>query len=534
MKRAVVTVLLCFAVALVVAPVGARPGGGQNYSSPSPSPRSYPSPASPSPRPWSSPSPSPRSSPWSSPSPSPRSGSSDYDYTPSPGSSYSGGGGGGGGAASLFFMLLFVGVVVVVTVVKHVVDRQREDWATNMGSTFVAPDLSWSPPPPPPPKPTEPPGRDKLLELTQVHDPEFSLVVFEDFLYSLFAAFHEARGKSARHDVTPYVESEAKNELLKKKDDVRSVIVGSMEITKARAAGNRLAVEVTFEANYEEVERGVVRAFYASEKWVLQRALTAKSRAPDKASLDDCPNCGASLADLDGNVCRYCKEALTPGRFDWAVTHITAERSTRGPMLGGADTVEVGTDRPTIVRPGAEKRYAQLCERDPSFSWPGFQERVKVIFAALHEGWNARDWRPVRPYVSDQLFQSQLYWIEEYKKQRLVNHTDGARVASMTMSNVESDKHFDSLTVRVFATGKDYTVHEEGRLVSGNRHVDREYSEYWTLIRGRGAAGSTKSDAGCPNCGAALSINMAGACEHCQVKVTRGQFDWVLSRIEQD
>jgi hypothetical protein len=27
---------------------------------------------------------------------------------------------------------------------------------------------------------------------------------------------------------------------------------------------------------------------------------------------------------------------------------------------------------------------------------------------------------------------------------------------------------------------------------------------------------------------------MAGHCEYCRVKVVSGQFDWVLSRIEQD
>jgi hypothetical protein len=27
---------------------------------------------------------------------------------------------------------------------------------------------------------------------------------------------------------------------------------------------------------------------------------------------------------------------------------------------------------------------------------------------------------------------------------------------------------------------------------------------------------------------------MAGSCEHCNAKVTSGEFDWVLSRIEQD
>ena len=38
----------------------------------------------------------------------------------------------------------------------------------------------------------------------------------------------------------------------------------------------------------------------------------------------------------------------------------------------------------------------------------------------------------------------------------------------------------------------------------------------------------------CPSCGAPLKIEMAGNCSYCRAKVTSGDFDWVLSRIEQD
>ena len=31
-----------------------------------------------------------------------------------------------------------------------------------------------------------------------------------------------------------------------------------------------------------------------------------------------------------------------------------------------------------------------------------------------------------------------------------------------------------------------------------------------------------------------LKISMAGSCEYCQAHVTAGEFDWVLSKIEQD
>ena len=41
-------------------------------------------------------------------------------------------------------------------------------------------------------------------------------------------------------------------------------------------------------------------------------------------------------------------------------------------------------------------------------------------------------------------------------------------------------------------------------------------------------------DAVCPNCAAELNITMAGECEYCGSKLTSGDFDWVLSEIQQD
>ena len=46
--------------------------------------------------------------------------------------------------------------------------------------------------------------------------------------------------------------------------------------------------------------------------------------------------------------------------------------------------------------------------------------------------------------------------------------------------------------------------------------------------------GAARADPDCPTCGAPLRIEMAGNCSYCRAKVTSGEFDWVLSRIEQD
>ena len=143
--------------------------------------------------------------------------------------------------------------------------------------------------------------------------------------------------------------------------------------------------------------------------------------------------------------------------------------------------------------------------------------------------------KPIRPFVSDSLFEYLQYWIDAYRQQGLRNVLQGMHITRITLAKVVRDKHFDALTFRLWGTGHDTTVRQDnGQVVGGNPHADRAYSEYWTLIRGAGVRGAPTIDASCPNCGAPLATNMAGDCEHCGAKITRGDFDWVLSKIEQD
>jgi hypothetical protein len=126
------------------------------------------------------------------------------------------------------------------------------------------------------------------------------------------------------------------------------------------------------------------------------------------------------------------------------------------------------------------------------------------------------------------------YWITEYRRQRLRNVLEDVRIESLEVVKVTTDAFYDALTFRIFASMCDYTADEQGKLVCGSKTTPRRFSEYWTFIRRRGVKQKDKDDEHCPNCGAPLKVNMAGVCEYCQGKITSGEFDWVLSRIEQD
>jgi predicted lipid-binding transport protein (Tim44 family) len=368
-------------------------------------------------------------------------------------------------------------------------------------------------------------------------DDAFSFVLFEDFLYALYAEAHTARAAGDVDRLAPYLSNVARTELRElPANGIDGIVIGGMRVESITTLGDKISLDAVFTTNLAEKDFvGKPAAFYMEERWTLCRFASARSRPPERARVVGCPSCGGPLDKMVMQKCGYCGVTSPAGEFDWFVEDIeVVHREARGPMLTGT-TEEVGTDAPTIVAPDARREMDALNARDPGFTWASFVNKVRVVFDAFHTSWSAQDLTAVRAYLSDNLFELQRYWVSAYQQQGLHNRTENPTIVTVHLARISHDRFFDAVTVRVFATCVDYTTDEKGAVVGGDRTKPREYTEYWTFIRGVAKAGAPRADGACPSCGAAISgINMAGQCTHCNAKVTSGEFDWVLSRIEQD
>jgi hypothetical protein len=387
------------------------------------------------------------------------------------------------------------------------------------------------------PPPVQARGRGEL-EAIRHTDPSFSIVLFEDFLYALYTELRVAHGLGKQVRLEPYLDAAILGELARHPSaPVGQVVIGAMRFLTFDASDPaRFRVEVEFETNYTETPaNGREQAYWVSERWALARARTARSRPPERARVLDCPGCGAPIEKVVGGQCRHCNRVVSGGQLDWVVTSITVDaKAPRGPMLTGT-TEEQGTNLPTVVDPMLGPRLAALSAKDRAFDMLMLQRRVGLIFGTMQHAWTSLEWERARPFLSDNLFEAQRYWIESYRKAGLRNVTERARILRIDVARVTQDAYFDALTLRVYATGLDYTIQaSDNAVVGGNRQRERMYSEYWTLLRGTGASGPTRVEPVCPRCGAPLDITMTGACKQCQAKVNSGAFDWVLARIEQD
>jgi DNA-directed RNA polymerase subunit RPC12/RpoP len=474
------------------------------------------------------------------------------DARPGGGQGYSGGGsggsGGGGGDGGLIFLLIrlliwlifshpLIGIPLTIVLVIGFI-RWNKNAQVGRQSWDSAPSR---PPAPPPLRPAQD------LEAIRSLDPDFSIVLFDDFVYSLYAKAHQSRSNRRDLDaLAPYLSEAVRNNLEQRRPagtPVTAVIVGALRVLDVALPGPlsgptpdpRVRVSLDIESNLTLGAAGSERTQYVEERWRLVRGADVRTRPPQQVQSFHCPNCGAPFETTGGDRCQYCGEVVSGGRFDWTVESIDAVRAeARPPALTGT-VEEVGTDWPTIFHPELPARRAELLRDDPTATDEALAARIRLIYDDLNQAWTGLDLKPVRPYVSDGLFDYLQYWVAAYPSQGLRNVLEGMRLTELTLTKIVRDRWYDALTFRIWGSGRDSTVRvATGEVVGGDPKHDRAYSEYWTLIRGSGVRGAPRADKTCPNCGAPLDTNMAGECAHCGAKITSGDFDWVLSQIEQD
>jgi Tim44-like domain len=378
-------------------------------------------------------------------------------------------------------------------------------------------------------------------------DPNFSEIVFTDFCYALYGKAHEARGAgAAKLDLfSPYLSEAARKSLLQRNppgiQEVKGIIVGSMRVEEINGLETPLvSVGLVFESNYTEVSKlngqpAAEMSYYVCERWQLERKRDVLSPPPAQATALHCPRCGAPLQRDTVGACAFCGTKIDSGEFQWYVRSISLISSeARGPLLT-SDVPEVGTDFPSVMQPNFKQAQAIFQKNNLEFSWDQFYARARLIFNELQAAWSSLDWERARPHETDNIFQMHQYWIDAYRRQRLRNVVEKCAITRIKPVKLQEDAFYQSITVRIWAQGFDYTIDSSGRIVSGSNRNQRKWSEYWTFIRNKQAkSGPAHTDLNCPNCGSPLKVNASGICEFCGGKITSGEFDWVLSKIEQD
>jgi predicted lipid-binding transport protein (Tim44 family) len=179
---------------------------------------------------------------------------------------------------------------------------------------------------------------------------------------------------------------------------------------------------------------------------------------------------------------------------------------------------------------------AAIQAHDPDFDQAAFLAEVERCFFVVQQAWCERKPELSRRVMADGIWQQHKVQIDQYTAQHRRNMLDNLSIGNATVVAAHTDQSYDTVTVRILAASADYDVDDQsGKVVRGSRDVN-QWTEDWIFQRSSEA--TTKQDAGtlnqhCPNCGAPLDLDLAGACSYCKAPIMSGRYDWVLTRIDQ-
>ncbi len=458
------------------------------------------------------------------------------------GSSFRGGGGGGDGDGLALLIWLFwehplIGIPLAIALFGYSMYTQRSrsqpgTWRGEPGGGAAAAGGGGG---------VRGKGSPAGVKALQVADPSFSLPLFIDFALLIVARAHRA-GARQESALAPWLTDEARaavRGLHPASSRVLEVIVGSVQVQHADAGAERSRIVLDLSLNLLSAEGGAERQVLVEERWSFSRAAGLVSPPPERLVVLCCAACGSPAEPRPDGACVSCGVPRTNGASHWVVggvirRHIEAV-SRPDLTLGGG--IEEGTRLPTVLAPDLAVARRTFEARHPDFSWAAFRGTVVDTFLRLQAAWASGKWEGARPYETDALFQQHRFWMERYARAGLRNANADVSVDRVELCAVGRDAWLESVTVRVFARMKDWTEETAtGRVVGGSQSEARVFSEYWTFIRAVGGKRRAGSGAdSCPSCGAPLDrVSMAGVCGYCEAHITSGEFDWVLSRIEQD
>ena len=179
---------------------------------------------------------------------------------------------------------------------------------------------------------------------------------------------------------------------------------------------------------------------------------------------------------------------------------------------------------------------AQIQAIDPNFSSDKFIGYAREVFMTIQSAWTAKDWKPIRPFESETLFNTHKQQLDEYIRLGKTNVVEKVGIKHCSLHAFQQDGEKEVLIVWLNAVMRDYVIDDATKKVlesDPNRDWYMKYEMVFNRKAGVKTDPTRKGNAvtNCPNCGAPTEITSAGQCPYCGSVVTNGEHDWVLTDI---
>ncbi len=173
---------------------------------------------------------------------------------------------------------------------------------------------------------------------------------------------------------------------------------------------------------------------------------------------------------------------------------------------------------------------------DPDFSSDKFIGFAREVFMKIQEAWTTKDWKPIRPFESETLFNQHKQQLDEYIRLGKTNVIEKIAINHCSLHDIREDGDKEVLTVWLNAVMRDYVIDDATKKVLESDPNRDWYMKYVMVFNRKaglktnpGKKGNTITN--CPNCGAPTEVTSSGQCNYCGSVITNGEHDWVLTDI---
>ena len=178
----------------------------------------------------------------------------------------------------------------------------------------------------------------------------------------------------------------------------------------------------------------------------------------------------------------------------------------------------------------------QIRAIDPDFSADKFIGFAREVFMKIQEAWTTKNWKPIRPFESETLFNQHKQQLDEYIRMGKTNVVEKIGIKHCSLHSFSQDGDKEVLTVWLNAVMRDYVIEDATKKVLES-DPNRDWYMKYVMVFNRKAGLKTQpgkkgnSITNCPNCGAPTEVTSSGQCTYCGTVITNGEHDWVLTDI---
>src|SRR5207302_3876192 len=188
-----------------------------------------------------------------------------------------------------------------------------------------------------------------------------------------------------------------------------------------------------------------------------------------------------------------------------------------------------GSWAPNIDSDGVDGKLSGVVAiqaHDPAFDENVFLAQVQRLFFAVIEAWSALKPALSQGVMASLIWEEQKAQISSYRERGWRNVLTKLTFTSAVVAGAPSDSGFHTITGRVSANSADYDVDADRNVIRGDTQP-WDWTEDWIFQRPltaqTGRPGTITSQT-CPNCGAAVNVDITSICPFCDAAVIRRNF----------